>query len=496
MLNINVQHRVFINKMPIKKTKESSYSAKDIYVLEGLEPVRKRPAMYIGSTGPDGLHHLIWEAADNSLTYNTPLIIRDNNEIKIRKIGEVIDNFFKKNPGFIEKSKSGEIEFLRRGFEMKALSFSYPDLKLKFQSIFSLIRHKVNSPIYKITLQNNRDIEITPYHSLFTLKDGRVLPIKGSEIKINTPIVVPKNWPEPEEAIKEIDLIDELLKLPPEKTEKINLYNLSSLLRKDLKLSLSLKNQLPQYQKSRHRANIWQDYLRYNYLPFNLLRKLNQKEIKKIKSNRPYIGNKRSDNWRMPFKLKVSRELIELLGIFLAEGCIVKTDKIIPNRVVFGLGAKEKDLIDYLCILIEKVFGMKVQSRYVHQTARIVAVNSYLVTLILKEIIKSGENSLNKKIPDIIFNLGHNLRERYLIAYLSGGGYPTKIFKKHLIKNTTPSDLERKKFAVVSSNKNLIITLSYLLSSLNKTYSPGEILNKNRKKLYQLITKIKLERQI
>jgi len=47
--------------------KEAEYTAKDIYVLKGLEPVRKRPAMYIGSTGPDGLHHLIWECVDNSL---------------------------------------------------------------------------------------------------------------------------------------------------------------------------------------------------------------------------------------------------------------------------------------------------------------------------------------------------------------------------------------------------------------------------------------------
>ena len=46
---------------------QPSYSAKDIYVLEGLEPVRRRPGMYIGSTGVDGLHHLIWEVVDNSL---------------------------------------------------------------------------------------------------------------------------------------------------------------------------------------------------------------------------------------------------------------------------------------------------------------------------------------------------------------------------------------------------------------------------------------------
>src|SRR5260221_7142739 len=46
---------------------ETDYTAKDITVLEGLEPVRLRPGMYIGSTGLRGLHHLIYEVVDNSV---------------------------------------------------------------------------------------------------------------------------------------------------------------------------------------------------------------------------------------------------------------------------------------------------------------------------------------------------------------------------------------------------------------------------------------------
>jgi len=82
---------------PKKVRKDGEYTAKDIYVLKGLEPVRQRPGMYIGSTGVDGLHHLIWEVVDNCLdeamagyAKNIEVVLLPDSRVKISDDGRGI----------------------------------------------------------------------------------------------------------------------------------------------------------------------------------------------------------------------------------------------------------------------------------------------------------------------------------------------------------------------------------------------------------------------
>ena len=96
--------------------KKSTYKAKDIEVLEGLEPVRKRPGMYIGNTNQEGLHHLVNEVLDNSIdevlsghAKNIDFYYAKDNSITIKDDGRGIPTDF--HPKFKNKRAFEIVQF-------------------------------------------------------------------------------------------------------------------------------------------------------------------------------------------------------------------------------------------------------------------------------------------------------------------------------------------------------------------------------------------------
>src|SRR3990167_1593198 len=120
------------SKKPVKKT--GAYSAESITVLEGLEPVRKRPGMYIGTTGPDGLHHLVTEIFVNSLSIYCRAEVHRDSGIYIQEYSQG------KKKSAVKKIGTSKLHGTIITFQPDPIIF--PDINFNFERIVNHLRQQ------------------------------------------------------------------------------------------------------------------------------------------------------------------------------------------------------------------------------------------------------------------------------------------------------------------------------------------------------------------
>jgi len=115
-----------------------------------------------------------------------PLLVKENGVVRRTTIGEFVDSF-------CDAEQSG-IMIPVKGVE--CLSLDLGDLKIKWKRVEAVYRHPAPERLIRLTLQTGRAITVTDDHSLFTIRNSRIEPIKTSELEIGDVVLIPKALPE------------------------------------------------------------------------------------------------------------------------------------------------------------------------------------------------------------------------------------------------------------------------------------------------------------
>lgn len=286
----------------------------------------KKNRQMLGFTGKvRSLTVIVHELVTNSITWDTPTVVRIDGNIEVCRIGELVDKLMEKNK--VVSSLAGEMESLRHFKKFEVLCFDKKELKLKFKEVKSIHRHRMKKDerLIKLKLVGGRSVEITKHHSIFTLRDGKVMPLKGEDVQIGDYIVVPrKSWAGLENKT-EINILEEALKISDEKLAEFSIFGVKDILYRDGELLDKIKMPLSTWQKNH---DFYANYMKCDRLPVRLLRALTAEE--RAVFYRCKVGYKQTKQGKIDCIIQLSPELMQFLGLYVAEGNTRKTLASLP----------------------------------------------------------------------------------------------------------------------------------------------------------------------
>jgi len=145
-----------------------------------------------GSFGEAGVFAFYPNKQITSVTYDTPVMIRENGKVRLVEIGKLmdfmIDNYWKPE-----------------GYECLAFN---EDGEISWRKIDAFVKHEIHSELLKVQLEKGREVEITKSHSVFTVSDGKIKEVLGKDLKVGDYLIVPRKLPSLTYQIEKIDILN------------------------------------------------------------------------------------------------------------------------------------------------------------------------------------------------------------------------------------------------------------------------------------------------
>ncbi|MCF7910115.1 DEAD/DEAH box helicase [Candidatus Pacearchaeota archaeon] len=400
------------------------------------------------------------------------IILKNNDKIMIKTIGEFVDSFLKRN-----KDSSREI----RGWQ----TLSSNGKNLIFKPITQIHKHQAKDNVVKVNLKSGFDCLITKDHELFSFnKKDNFVPStpkinKFVALCLSTPNIKIKN---------QIDVLDEISKNCEDKSIFGTVHGLNQNKIRILKTHTQILNQIKKTEKSiaeiskktekdystimhnlqelkknnficqrRERKNFknlskityrGKQYLDFlNWLSANM--KYNKKKYKfSLKKTIPkeynkFFEQKFNINYgkiNFPRFIELNKYLARFLGFYVSEGHVRKTKF---TSGIF-LAARKKEMRELMKKSIENGLHLKTRTNW-----RGVAIDSQISYYLIKDVFKAGIGAYNKEVPETIFTAPTNIKWEFLKAYFLGDGH-----------------LGKDKIVLTTVSRKLVVGLMFLLRSL------------------------------
>ncbi|MEK6955596.1 MAG: LAGLIDADG family homing endonuclease [Nanoarchaeota archaeon] len=347
----------------------------------------------------NGLHNFLY-----SLDASTKITLIDpENNTQFIGIGDFIDKQFEEKNGLIIDNGFVQEKANTKGYA--TIAFNKKTLKNEIVNITSFVRHPINEELYEIKTESGRSVKVTKSHSLFTAKDGKILPAEVSKLKTGDFIVGSKKIPSLNVNEPIIDLMPYSKELRIKIEDDAYINNL--IIKHEAEFSklenndkLIVKSVLFDYYKGNYIKDIRNKYKIHPRRINRIFKQLGLKTHPRVKDS-------------LPDKVRITKDFARFLGYYISEGWPNTKDQTV------AVSNTNKEILEDCYNIIKKEFGIEGDLRYQDD---VVLFTSKQLKSLLSNVLKCGKDAYTKRIPKELLLTNRDVQSDLLYGLFSGDG--------------------------------------------------------------------------